>query len=135
MPNYEGNPRINEYGKDMHFGQPNAPCPRAAQQRASEPWSIQKAVRRLMAAEFDISPDAPDLHKQMLEVFGGKNHITGAQYVAVTKFTQALKNPRAMETLIDRLEGKVVERKAEAQVTLADLVNASYQIGNEENGG
>jgi hypothetical protein len=57
---------IAERGRLYRFGQGN--CPHAAQRRASRPWSVRKAVKRLLSATF--SHNDPAGRKLMSRVFG-----------------------------------------------------------------
>lgn len=121
--NPTGNPDIQQHAIGHRFGEAEGADPRAAQQK-SKPWSIRAMAKRICAAEFDVGPNAPSIEEQIKTLFGGK--MTGGQLAAVRKFAQAMKDPRAMDTLIDNVDGKLIEKKIEATATLADIVGKSY---------
>lgn len=81
MSNDHGNPRIAEYGKLTRFKVGGRSCPLVAQRRAAPPWSIKRAVMKIMRTEFAI--DRPVTLKELLRVFcPDGRHVTGVQVVA-----------------------------------------------------
>lgn len=124
-----GNPQIAEYGKQTQFGSEGGPDPvEAGRKGGYSKGSIRQSLRRIGAHEFEVGEDAPDFTQQMMKVFGGEKRMTGSQLAAVKKFGQAMKNPKAMDTLIDNIDGKLVQKQVETKVSLEDLVNGSYDI-------
>lgn len=128
--NEGGNKDIALIGKAYQFGAEKGPDPTEAIKKRNEkghPGEIRVALKRLACAEIDITrtPTAED----MARIFGkGGTKVTMAQMAAIMKFQQAMKNYKAMDTLIDHVDGKQIERKVEATVTLADLVTRSYEL-------
>lgn len=94
---------ISDYGKATRFVVGGRNDPRIAQQKASPPWAVKRALKRLMAAALD--PRKP-LLPQLRRVFCARGrHLTAAQIIAVKLFTEAMKSPYAMQALIRRYEG------------------------------
>lgn len=87
-------------------------------------WSIRMALRYLSKTQFDGEITLDDLRNIFIKERGG---ITAAEIVACKRFMQSLDDWRAADGLIDHIDGKLVERKVEAQVSLADLVTKSYE--------
>lgn len=123
----EGNPNIAEIGKNYGFGAPNGTDPREARAKANPPWSVRHAIKRIAACpDLDIDRGAPSLMRQIkTKVFNGK--MSGGEILAAQKFIQAMTNYKAMKEVTEDIDGKLVERKVEAKVSLADLVNGSYE--------
>lgn len=129
--NEGGNKDIAIIGKDTRFGSEKGPDPVEAQkarEAKGNPGEIRGALKRLACAEIDITrtPTAEDMARIFSKNGGTK--ITMAQMAAIMKFQQGLKNWKAMDSLIDHVDGKQIERKVEATVTLADLVTRSYEL-------
>lgn len=124
------NPIIHLKGKT--FGEEGGADPRAA--RASGPkdrYEVRRALRKIARHEFELDEDAKPMDKQMKEVFGGRK-LTGAEILAATKFKQAMKNWKAMDNLTNDIDGKLIEKKVEAQVGYAELVAGSMQEEDDE---
>lgn len=120
------NKDINKYAKK--FGSDGGPDPSAAAAKGNRSRAqIRQALRRLAAFQFDVTDNAPPLNDQMRDVFMRKGYITGAEMAAIRKFTQAMKDYRAMENITNDVDGKQIERVVEAKVTLSDLVNGIYE--------
>lgn len=116
MPNYQGNPKIKEYGKSTRFGTENN-CPYKAQQKASPPWSIRRAMRLLASMtvlEFN-------------ELRGDLDNLSNAEAIAVKKLYKAMNgDTQAMQQVTDDIDGKLLSRGVQQNTrSLADLI-ASY---------
>ena len=115
------NPELAEHGKTTRFGQPNGPDPVEAQKTSSKPWSIRNSIRRMSAMAFDDFKD----------MVSRPESLTVAQTIAAVKIQKAIKGEiRAMQQLEESVDGKVTDKIAEAQVTLADLVTGSFEYDN-----
>lgn len=124
-----GHPEIAKLGEGTRFGAENGPDPKEAGQRAQRmhgaPHSVRIALRRLAAAEFDL--EGPLTPQKLARVFGNtRGTMTGAQMAACKKFQQAMSNPKAMDSLIEHIDGKLVQKTVEAKVTLAEIIAKSY---------
>ena len=130
-----GNKDIAIIGKNTRFGSENGPDPKAAKAKQTEAGqgnqhSVRNALRRLAASDFVLGENmTPEV---LVKKFGRNGvEISGAQMLAVRKFEQGMKNWKAMDSLIDAIDGKQVQKVVEAQATLADLVNHSYELENQ----
>lgn len=102
MPNYEGNSQIAVYGAATRFGVGS--CPVTAQCKASKPWSIARAVRRMAALK--VSIDEPVTMATLLEPLG--HRFTFAQLAAAKLFVDALNGShRAMMRIEYIIDGPV----------------------------
>ena len=89
MSNIDGNPLISLHGVASRFGKAGGCDPVRARSIATPPWSIQKAVHRLAACQFD--PDKPLTMKKLLRLFGPAGiSYTGAQLTAARRFMRAI---------------------------------------------
>lgn len=127
-----GNPDIVKHAKP--FGSPDGPDPAEAGRKGAEmKHGVRRALKRICYHKFDVSPEGrQNLDLQLERLFGATSEMTGAEMAAVAKFTQALKNPKAMDTFIDAVDGKQLQRVAETRVSLADLVNASLEVTHDK---
>ncbi len=104
-------------GAHTRFGQPGGPDPQEARAKQVNPSSVRAQVRRIAAltrTEFKQAYDS--------------NAATMAMIVAASKYQKAVKGDvKAMQQIEDSVDGKLADRKIEAQVTLADLVNGSFE--------
>ena len=122
-----GNKEIAVIGEKTRFGAENGPDPAEAAKKA-KPWSVRNSVRRLAAAKI-VTKNGPSIQEQIESVFGEPGVMTVAQLVAVKKVGMALKgNLAAIESITDDVDGKLVQKEVKATVSLADLVNKSYEI-------
>lgn len=124
----DGNPDIVKHAEGYRYGDPGGADP-SESAKSGKPWSIRNAVRRICAAEFDMSPDAPTVDEQIKKLFRGK--MTGGQIAAVRKFAQAMKDFRAMENLTNDVDGKLVERN---ETTLKGDLAAELIAGRRRTG-
>lgn len=121
------------YGEKTRFGAKDGPDPRAAKAKQVEEdkcqnqHSIRGALKRLMVADFDISK--PITPSDLVKKFGRDGAlINGAQVAAMNKFMQAMKNWKAMDSLIDAVDGKQKQSvELEAKRSLGDIILESYQ--------
>lgn len=116
-------------GTATQFGKERGPDPSAAATKKNNEQhaqSIRVALRRLATADFDITK--PLTLEELVTKFGRDGTvITGAQMLAARKFLMALKGDvRLLQQVTDDIDGKQVQAVAEAKITLADLVAASY---------
>ncbi len=112
-------------GEKTQFGKDGGKSASEAGRKSPGGQSVRLALRRLMLAEVDVSK--PMDARQLAKIFGNKGTIiTAAQACALRKYQQAMQNWKAMDSLIDSVDGKAVQPVANATVTLADLVTASY---------
>jgi len=118
------------------FGEDGGADAREAQaksrQKMIENASVRRMVNRIASHEFDFAPDAKAIPDQIKDVFGRK--LTGAQMLAATRFAQAMKNPTAMQQIVEDIDGKLIEKKVEAKVGYAELVAGSLEREREEQG-
>ncbi len=125
-----GNPNIAEYGKATRFGAGNDPkeAHKRMQEEVGNTTFVRPALRRLACAEFDVDKkmDANTLTRVFAKE---KASLTGAQILAIRKFQHGLANYKAMDSLIDAIDGKQIQKVAEARVSLADLVAGSFEDG------
>lgn len=117
------------------FGTEGAADPSAAatkRNKEQNPSSIRMNLRRLAAAEFDIT--SPLTKEEIAKKFGRKGtEINGAQVLALKKFEMALKgNTAIMQQVTDDIDGKQVQATVEARTSLADLVNASVALERQQ---
>lgn len=119
----KGNPDIVKYKKD--FGSEGGADPsEAGKLGAKKTNSIRKAVRRIAAMEVGFAMSLTE--KQVME------KLTMAEAVALSKFRAALGGDvKAMKELEDSVDGKIVEQRVHAEVTLADLVTGSLEYDEE----
>lgn len=124
------NKDIIEAGKNTRFGSKDGADPsEAATKRNKEanPNAVRLAMKRLAASEFDIMQ--PLTAEDIAKKFGRNGTIvSGAQMIAVKKFQVAMKkgDPKILQQVTDDIDGKQVEKKMEASVTLADILAASH---------
>lgn len=127
MPAPEGNnnnPNIIEAGKATQFGSAGRPdTASCASEGAKLKNKIRPALRRLAAFEpGQARPTVDDLAK----AFGthkNSTNLTMAEIWALQKAMQASANWKAMDSLIDAVDGKQVDKKVSASVPLADILN------------
>lgn len=125
--NPNGNKDIALAGVNTRFGSGGADPSAAAKKRNTEqnPSSIRLALQRIMATEIDITQ--PMTAEQIAKAFGRNGvKVSIAQAMAVRKVMQAHKEWKAMDSLIDHVDGKQVQAVVEAKVTIADILAASY---------
>ena len=109
-------PGGGEGGKETQFGGPRG------NKRGN--GSIRGNIRRLA-----------HMHPEDAQDLIGKAE-TMAELIAARKYQVALSGDvKAMQQLEDSVDGRLVEKKVEAEVTLADLVNKSFEVENEERDG
>lgn len=126
------NPNIVEAGKATQFGAENGPDPVEAGKKGGHTGgSIRASIRRLAAQDIDLTRNLT--HTDIVKMFGrNQGKVSMAQALAAAKFQKALKGDvKAMAQLEDSVDGKLVEKRIEAEVTLADLVNGSYEHEQE----
>lgn len=121
MVNYRGNPNIAEHGKATRFGT-GRNSPHAARAKASDPWSIRRAMRLLAGMTVG----------ELEELATNADELTAAQAVAIAKICKALNgNVRAMQQVTDDIDGKSTDSTVSTKVTLADLVTGSLVYDEE----
>lgn len=99
-----GNPQIAEHGKVTRFAKGGRNCPVAAQRRALPPWSVRRALQRLLAETFDLNE--PITRRRLCRVFCPRaRYVTGAQAAAIALFLAALQDYRAMNKVLRITEG------------------------------
>jgi hypothetical protein len=107
--------------------------PKEAQAKSREKMkennSVRQAMRRIACHQFDTSEDAKPLLKQIQQDIFPRRTMTGAQLAAITRFTQALKNWKAMQNVVEDIDGKLIEKKVEAKIGYAELVAGSMDDG------
>lgn len=129
-----GNPDIKQIGEETRFGN-GKNDPLKANAAPNDRGAMRKALKKIARHMFDLGPDAPPFDVQMKRVFSmDEAKLTGAELVAVRKFQQAMAEGKYMDKLIDHVDGKLVDRKVEATVTLADIINKSYEIEDDGTG-
>lgn len=131
----ENKKNIIDHGRNTRFGQKNGADPRDARAKQVNPSSIRTALRRLMARQIDVNVD---YKKELtldarLKFLADKNgDVTEAMIVAAIAITQAVQSPKAMQHLIDQVDGKLIEKQAQTIISLADLVAGSFEdLDNE----
>lgn len=120
------------------FGKDGGNDPREAKQKQTEAGqgnqhSIRNSLRRLMTQDIDVTktPTAKDMAK----MFGRSGtKIKMHEMMAIASVQQALKNFKAMENVINNVDGKLVEKQMTTNVTLADLVTKSYEAEEGQEG-
>ncbi len=132
--NPEGNKDIAEAGKATRFGQPGGPDPKAAREKQVNPASIRMGIKRLMAREIDPDKDiasqmTPEVRLRYLA--GPQGKVTEAMIMSIAAVKQAGDNFKAMANIIDQVDGKLVEKKVEAQMTLEELVTGKFDDENQ----
>lgn len=130
MSEYKGNPEIAKLGEATRFGSEKGFDPSNAgviSGRMRE--TIRPALRRLSRAELGTNPTVEKLCAHL-----GRNPDTllGGELLAIKNFIQAMNNYKAMEKIIDNIDGKQVERKVESKVTLAQLLDLADTLPDEE---
>lgn len=143
--NPDGHPDIVEIGKSTRFGEPGGADPAEAAEEKHRRGSPRSALRRLAChmPEIEITPEgtmkAPSPN-QIAQAFGrGKkfNQLTMAEIWAIQFQKQGMQDGKIMTKVIENVDGKLLEKKAEAKVgTLAELVAAADDLerAEEENG-
>jgi hypothetical protein len=115
------------------FGKDGGADPKEAhaksREKMKENFSIRQAMRRIAAHRFDTSEDAKTLDKQLKQDIFPRATMTGAQVAAIARFTQAMKNYKAMQAVVEDIDGKLIEKKVEAKVGYAELVAGSMDDG------
>jgi len=101
------------------IGSPGGPDPTELAERR---WSVRDAQRRLAAAEFDGNITLVGLTNKLRDKRG---KLTVAQVVAARRVHDALTKPDERMRFIDDVEGRLFDKRIEAQTTLADLVTAT----------
>lgn len=128
------NPIVHLEGK--RFGEDGGGDPREAQAKSREKMkenaSVRRMVRRIAAHEFDFGEGAKPLPDQIKSDVFGTRRMTGAQVLAAARFAQAMKNNTAMNSIVEDIDGKLIEKKVEAQVGYAELVSGSLDMEREE---
>lgn len=123
------NPIVHLEGK--RFGEEGGGDPREAQAKSREKMkenaSVRRMVRRIAEHEFDFGDGAKPIPDQIKDVFGSRR-MTGAQVLAAARFAQGMKNYKAMQGLVEDIDGKLIEKKAEAKVGYAELVSGSLDM-------
>lgn len=118
-----GNPNIAKYAEGHRFGDKGGADPVAAGSKGGK-TSIRKSVRRIAGMTVEHAMSLTD--KEILQ------KLSMAEAVALHKFKRALSGDvRAMQQLEDSVDGKVVEQRIHAEVTLADLVTGSLEYDEE----
>lgn len=118
-----GNKNIAEYGKGTRFGSDNGPDPsEAGRKGANAKWSVRNASKRIAALTVG----------EAKEMMGRMDELTVAQAVALSKFRSAMAgDTKAMQQFTDDVDGKLIDRKVHAEITLADLVTGSLEFDEE----
>lgn len=110
------------------FGQEGGPDPSASAKKKNETQhtaSVRLTLRKLGMAKIDITkPITPETVAKAMG-YRSAEDLTVIDLCSMMKLQQAMKNWKAMDTLIDHIDGKQVQKVVEAQVSLADLVNKS----------
>jgi len=117
--------RIIEAGKNTRFGSQGGPDPSAAAAKGNKNRSsVRAASRRIAAMEVAFAMELAGKEKfQKLNM---------AEAVALAKFKAALAgDTTAMQQVTEDVDGKLVDRKVHAEVTLADLVTGSLEYDDE----
>lgn len=130
------NPNIVDAGKSTRFGAEGGPDPSASGYKTmttKNPSRVRAALQRIAAADFDISK--PMNEKTIASVFGREGTLTGAQIFAVQKAKQAMGNWKAMDSLIDAIDGKQVQKVIETKVTLEQILSRSEEIEEQDEQG
>lgn len=115
--------QLIEYGKNTRFGSDRGADPsEAGRKGAHKKWSVRDSSRRMAALTVGEA-------KEMMENI---DELTVAQAVALAKFQKAMKgDTKAMLQFTEDVDGKLVDRKVHAEVTLADLVTGSLEYDEE----
>lgn len=116
MGNSNGNPLIVKYGMATRFAVGGQNCPLAARRKASPPWSMRRAVRRIANITFDFfdgegipCPTRDDLRRALV---GKRNCMTVFEMFAVELWGSALSGDvMAMQRLIDMIDGPLVDSR------------------------
>lgn len=131
------NPIVRLQGAGFHSTNDPKEAQAKGVKNRNENREVRASLRRIAAHEFDFSEGAKPIQDQIKnDVFKSKK-MTGAQFFAAVRASQTLKNWKAMEGMINDIDGKLVEKRVEAQVSYADLVNQSLQLEGDAlvNGG
>lgn len=98
--------KIVERGKATRFSLGGRNCPLVAQRRASRPWSIHHAVRRLAAMTFDdVTPPLICTNTLRRNFTGSRSTLTGAEMIAIELFIAALSGDiKAMQKLVNMID-------------------------------
>lgn len=124
MKNPKGNNKdLVKVGESTRFGAEGGPDPsEAGRKGAQRKWSVRDSSRRMAALTVG---EAKEMMKNM-------DQLTVAQAVALSKFRSAMAgDTKAMQQFTDDVDGKLVDRKVHAEVTLADLVTGSLEFDDE----
>lgn len=127
-----GNPNIAKYAEGHRFGDAGGADPREAQAKGAKPWSIRNSVRRICAAEIDITRNFSQA--ELVKIFGkDAETISIGQLLAARKIEMAFKGSEKMMTEVTNdVDGKLIEKKVEAKTTLEDLVNGDHDDSDQE---
>lgn len=128
-----GNKNIVEYAKGHRFGDPGGADPAAAARKA-KPWSMRRTVRRICETAMEqLAPGEKLTVERIGEMVFGHRPLTFGEMSALRRVLESIRgNPKFSQYVTEDIDGKLVERKVEAQVTLADIVNRSYELEEGE---
>lgn len=131
MSDEDKNPLVRLQGKGFHSTNDPRDAQKKSTQKLHENREVRVALRRIAAHEFDFSDGARPIQDQIKDDVFNRKKMTGAQMFAAVRASQAMRNWKAMEGLINDIDGKLVEKRVEATVSYADLVNASLKLEKE----
>lgn len=114
------------------FGEPGGANQKEALAKGHEVQRRNRGVRaeikRISEHEFDTSEGAPPIAQQIKEKVFGNKTMTGAQILAATRFAQGIKNFKAMQNVVEDIDGKLKEvKEVRANIGYAELVAGSME--------
>lgn len=129
-----GNANIATLGANTRFGSAGGADPSAAASKRNteiNPSSVRQKLRRLAVhVPGNARPTATDLARAFDK--RGMTELSMAEIWALQRAQQAMGNYKAMDTLIDHIEGKLVNKQVEVNVdSYADLVMAADKLDRE----
>ena len=129
-----GNPDIANLGESTRFGAERGPDPSAAGSVAGEGKKRRASIR---AAKRRLAGHSPGTDKPRTQDFArafGRpfSELTVAEIMAIQSAQQAMVNYKAMKDFVEDVDGKQVEKKVEAKVTLADIINGDFSALESE---
>lgn len=118
--NEEGNPNIVEYGVNTRFGQPGGADPSAAARKSNKGGSIRTAVRRIACMPVEQL-------EGLLKSPKARSRLSVAELTAIYKFRAVMQgNVKAMQQVTDDVDGKLVQKQVNSDVSLEQLVTGSF---------
>lgn len=128
------NPNIVAAGQASQFGTEKNDPKKARESGPVDRYSVRRAIKRITGAQVVPAMNIPDKHEREIafrdliakELGYDPIELSLGMLMAIKKYQMALMGDvKAMESIENSVDGKLVEHKVETQVTWGELVEAA----------